>query len=372
MDRVIIYPGQIPLETDLLQSNKNAMIALSKLAAAVLGASTLVNGLAVVPTGPASLNVSVGPGEIYSLQNIDNGAYSSLAADTAHQIVKQGIMLDAKNLACPAPATVGQSINYLVQAAYADTDSGNVVLPYYNASNSATAYSGPGNSGAAQSTMRQGLVTVVAKAGAAAATGSQATPAPDAGYVGLYVVTVANGQTTINSGQINPYVGAPIISERLGDKISQATADARYARGSVLQPGDIVDVAGNILPANRMWCPISPTNVSRTTYAALFAAIGTTWGAGDGSTTFGLPYFPPDYAGLHANGNVGTSTVGQVISHVHGSASGNGFWVDQPGLYTVTAGGATANLNIAPTTASIGGSANLAAGMRIRKSIIFQ
>jgi microcystin-dependent protein len=29
--------------------------------------------------------------------------------------------------------------------------------------------------------------------------------------------------------------------------------------------------------------------VSRTTYAALFAVIGTTWGAGDGSTTFNLP-----------------------------------------------------------------------------------
>lgn len=29
--------------------------------------------------------------------------------------------------------------------------------------------------------------------------------------------------------------------------------------------------------------------VSRTTYAALFAAIGTTYGAGDGSTTFNLP-----------------------------------------------------------------------------------
>jgi microcystin-dependent protein len=29
--------------------------------------------------------------------------------------------------------------------------------------------------------------------------------------------------------------------------------------------------------------------VSRTTYAALFAVVGTTWGAGDGSTTFNLP-----------------------------------------------------------------------------------
>ncbi len=30
-------------------------------------------------------------------------------------------------------------------------------------------------------------------------------------------------------------------------------------------------------------------NVSRSTYSALFAVIGTTWGAGDGSSTFGLP-----------------------------------------------------------------------------------
>ena len=29
--------------------------------------------------------------------------------------------------------------------------------------------------------------------------------------------------------------------------------------------------------------------ISRTTYAALFDAIGTTWGTGDGSTTFNLP-----------------------------------------------------------------------------------
>jgi microcystin-dependent protein len=35
--------------------------------------------------------------------------------------------------------------------------------------------------------------------------------------------------------------------------------------------------------------PASFQAVSRTTYAALFAVLGTTWGAGDGSTTFNLP-----------------------------------------------------------------------------------
>lgn len=37
------------------------------------------------------------------------------------------------------------------------------------------------------------------------------------------------------------------------------------------------------------WLAADGTNVSRTTYAALFAVISTTYGNGDGSTTFGLP-----------------------------------------------------------------------------------
>lgn len=229
MDRQIVYPGAIPLEVDLLNSNKYALVGLSKLAAAILGTSTMLNGLACVPDAPASLNVSVGAGEIYSLQNVDGTAYSSLAADTAHQILKQGIRMDAGLLSCPAPGTAGQSINYLIQVTYTDTDSGATVLPYYNASNPTQAYSGPANSGTAQNTVRKGVCTVAVKAGIAATTGTQTTPAPDAGYVGAWVVTVANGQTSITSGNISLYSGAPFINERLTDKISQATGDVRYA-----------------------------------------------------------------------------------------------------------------------------------------------
>lgn len=211
MDRQLIYPGQIPLETDLLHAQKNDMIGLSKLAAAMLGTSTMLNGLACTPTAPAGLTVNVAPGEIYSLQNIDGTAYSSLAADTTHQIVKQGISLDTVNLSCPAPGTAGQSINYLVQIAYTDTDADAVVLPYYNASNPTQAYSGPNNAGTTNNTVRKGVCTVAVKAGIAAATGTQTTPAPDSGYVGAWVVTVANGQTTITAGNITGYAGAPFI-----------------------------------------------------------------------------------------------------------------------------------------------------------------
>lgn len=211
MDRQIVYPGAIPLETDLLNTNKNAMIGLAKLSAAVLGTGTFINGLAVTPTAPASLQVSVAPGEIYSLQNIDGTAYSSIAADTTHSILKQGIMLDAATLSCPAPVTSGQSINYLIQVAYQDTDANAVVLPYYNASNPAQAYAGPNNSGTAQNTVRKGVCAVAAKAGIAATTGTQTTPAPDAGYIGAFVVTVAYGQASITAANISTYAGAPFI-----------------------------------------------------------------------------------------------------------------------------------------------------------------
>ena len=51
--------------------------------------------------------------------------------------------------------------------------------------------------------------------------------------------------------------------------------------------GKVDMFASPTLPAG--WIKANGAIVSRTTYAALFAAIGTTWGAGDGSTTFQLP-----------------------------------------------------------------------------------
>lgn len=211
-DRVVVYPGQIPLETDVLSSNRYAMIGLGMLAMDVLGAGTVAGGLACTPTSPASLNVQIGPGRLYSLQNVDNTAYSSLAVDTTHQIMKQGILADAAALGCPAPGTFGFSINYLIQAAYQDQDTNLVTLPYYNANNPTQAFSGPGNTGTAQATARKGIVALSVKPGTAATTGTQTTPAPDTGNVGLWVVTVANGATTITSANISLAPGAPFLS----------------------------------------------------------------------------------------------------------------------------------------------------------------
>ena len=57
--------------------------------------------------------------------------------------------------------------------------------------------------------------------------------------------------------------------------------------GGSSQPGTVFYFGGTSAPQGSL--PCNGAAVSRTTYAKLFAAIGTIWGAGDGSTTFNVP-----------------------------------------------------------------------------------
>jgi microcystin-dependent protein len=56
---------------------------------------------------------------------------------------------------------------------------------------------------------------------------------------------------------------------------------------SGVEPGMVFDYAGSTAPSGYLLC--YGQEVSRSTYAALFAAISTNYGVGDGSTTFNLP-----------------------------------------------------------------------------------
>ncbi|QMV32424.1 hypothetical protein 8G_00030 [Ralstonia phage Hyacinthe] len=265
-DRVTTWPGAIPQELDIMRNGKYAMMGIAKLAAAMLGTSTVVNGLTASPTSPAGLTINVGPGEIYSLVNVDATAQSSLAADTTHSIMKSGILMDAVNLSCPAPGTVGQSINYLIQATYQDQDTDLTALPYYNASNPTQAWSGPNNSGTAQATTRKGIVVLSAKAGVAATTGSQTTPAADSGYTGLWVVTVANGQTTITAPNIVQATNAPILPSDLLHAIQASSlingADTGAANACVVSYSPAIAALKDGMV---LWFKAAAANTSATT-----------------------------------------------------------------------------------------------------------
>jgi microcystin-dependent protein len=105
---------------------------------------------------------------------------------------------------------------------------------------------------------------------------------------------------------------------------------------ALFPPGSIMDFAGTSAPAGFLLCDGSA--VSRTTYSALFAAIGVVWGVGDGSTTFNVP----DARGRSAIGagtgtglttrTVGTQNIGgetqllttaQIPGHTHSGTTGD-------------------------------------------------
>ena len=89
--------------------------------------------------------------------------------------------------------------------------------------------------------------------------------------------------------------------------------------------GTILPFAGNSIPSGFLAC--NGAAVSRTTYAALFSAIGTTYGSGNGSSTFNLPNVESNKF-LQGNSTPGTvKTAGLPnIKGVAYAASGYGFF----------------------------------------------
>ncbi|CAH2911446.1 MAG: hypothetical protein CPSOU_1991 [uncultured Paraburkholderia sp.] len=112
MDRVITYVGQSVYEWLFSKQAQSSMVGLAKLSAALFGSNTVVNGLSCVPTGPASLQVVINPGEIYLFANLENSVCGTLPTDS-HSIMKQGVLLDAFTTAAgalPAPGRLGSRL----------------------------------------------------------------------------------------------------------------------------------------------------------------------------------------------------------------------------------------------------------------------
>jgi microcystin-dependent protein len=113
------------------------------------------------------------------------------------------------------------------------------------------------------------------------------------------------------------------------------------AQASGFKPGDVKPWPGTTAPAG--WIKANGALVSRTAYAALFAVIGTTFGAGDGSTTFALPDLRGEFIrglddgrGVDSGRGLGTFQAGDMASHNHNisgyvsqsqiTCSGGGGW----------------------------------------------
>ena len=80
---------------------------------------------------------------------------------------------------------------------------------------------------------------------------------------------------------------ANFLDNVTSDLNTSLTNNATAAANAVLPAGLILPFGNTSAPTGYLACDGSA--VSRTTYATLFTAIGTTWGAGDGSSTFNVP-----------------------------------------------------------------------------------
>ena len=123
-----------------------------------------------------------------------------------------------------------------------------------------------------------GTLKLTATAGAALVTcakigligGITGSPSTSAGIQNVYVYDLSGGELVdrgVLSGAFNRFIS--------------------WMKTSVLPIGSYIQFAGSQAPAGFLVC--NGGEISRTTYSALFAVIGTTYGSGDGSTTFNLP-----------------------------------------------------------------------------------
>ena len=107
------------------------------------------------------------------------------------------------------------------------------------------------------------------------------------------------------------------------------------------------------------WLAADGTAVSRSTYASLFSAIGTTFGVGNGTTTFALPDLRGEFVrgwdngrGVDAGRTFGTSQADDLKSHTHAVKRGEN--VSNNNLYMVTGADSPAGYGSTNTTATGG------------------
>lgn len=123
------------------------------------------------------------------------------------------------------------------------------------------------------------------------------------------------------------------------DNVSVPSAQAPPAPAAV-PTGTVFSFTGSAAPSGYLLCDGSA--VSRTTYAALFAVEGTTYGSGDGSTTFNLPNMVGRFAFGKASSGTGSTLGGTfgTIDHTHTGA---------PHTHTFTTNSAGAHTHTVPT-----------------------
>ena len=141
-----------------------------------------------------------------------------------------------------------------------------------------------------------------------------------------------------------------IKTNNLADVPNKSTGRANL---DVYSRQEVIDLINNMQPAGEVvafamstapggWLVCDGSAVSRTTYARLFNAIGTTFGAGNGSTTFNLPDLRGEFIrgldsgrGIDTGRVFGTAQSSENKMHSHAASIGNSQYPSKPTLYAL-------------------------------------
>jgi microcystin-dependent protein len=180
------------------------------------------------------------------------------------------------------------------------------------------------------------------------------------------LVTDANAARPVSAGGTGASSASAALTNLGGTTTGKAVFTAADVAAALVAlgltgaapAGQIGYFAGQAPPAG--WIKANGSNVSRTTYAALFAQIGTAYGPGDGSTTFTLPdlrgVFPrgwDDGRGLDPARGFGNYQPDAMLNHTHtGVTDAQGEHSHQLSLIVGATSGNTSGLLVGNSTAN--------------------
>ena len=189
-------------------------------------------------------------------------------------------------------------------------------------------------------------IQTVANATCAHAEGDYTRASGYASHAGGYhTVADKSYQTAVGKYNTKGNTGSLFVVGN-GSSSQRSNAFAVYDDGHIIAPffaGFIQMFAGATAPTGWLLC--NGAAISRTTYARLFAVIGTTYGAGDGSTTFNLPdfrdRFPVGAGTTYARNSKGgaasvTLTTNTIPAHTHGKSGAISGGITSSGAHTHT------------------------------------
>lgn len=147
--------------------------------------------------------------------------------------------------------------------------------------------------------------------------------------------------------------------DTITDEAGTGAPNFPYGAAGATPASTVIYVAQNTAPTG--YLKANGAAISRTTYADLFAAIGTTFGAGDGSTTFNVPDLRGEFIrawddsrGIDSGRSFGSAQADEFKSHVHSNSAGSTSW-NNVGPYDAVGVNAFATAT-PPDTLSAGGS----------------